>query len=168
LGSSAQDTSKGHGALTDAQLIADTKAAYGWTADAFEIPANIKKDWEIIGSRGAADRAEWEERFASISNNKQNEFNRAFALDAPKRLAAVVRAFKKQTSEEAPKHATRKSSELGIECHQPSDARNRWRICRTCLGQTTQNPRIWVSLTQITVGVVISTGVSVNMVWPRP
>ena len=50
LGSSAQDTSKGHGALTDAQLIAD-KVAYGWTADAFEIPADIKKDWEIIGSR---------------------------------------------------------------------------------------------------------------------
>ena len=119
LGSSAQDTSKGHGALTDAQLIADTKAAYGWTADAFEIPANIKKAWEIIGSRGAAERAEWEARFASISNNKQNEFNRAFALDAPKRLAAVVRAFKKQTSEEAPKHATRKSSELALNVINP-------------------------------------------------
>jgi transketolase len=119
LGSSAQDTSKGHGALTDAQLIADTKAAYGWTADAFEIPADIKKDWEIIGSRGAAERAEWEARFASISNNKQNEFNRAFALDAPKRLAAVVRAFKKQTSEDAPKHATRKSSELALNVINP-------------------------------------------------
>src|SRR6056300_316296 len=119
LGSSAQDTSKGHGALTDAQLIADTKAAYGWTADVFEIPADIKKDWEIIGSRGAAERAEWEARFASISNNKQNEFNRAFALDAPKRLAAVVRAFKKQTSEDAPKHATRKSSELALNVINP-------------------------------------------------
>ncbi|MGB0770818.1 MAG: transketolase family protein, partial [Paracoccaceae bacterium] len=119
LGSSAQDTSKGHGALTDAQLIADTKAAYGWTADAFEIPADIKKDWEIIGSRGAAERAEWNARFATLSNNKQSEFNRAFALDAPKRLAAVVRAFKKQTSEEAPKHATRKSSELALNVINP-------------------------------------------------
>ena len=42
LGSSAQDTSKGHGALTDATLVADTKAAYGWTSAAFEIPAEIK------------------------------------------------------------------------------------------------------------------------------
>ena len=42
LGSSAQDTSKGHGALTDPKLMADTKAAYGWTAAPFEIPAKIK------------------------------------------------------------------------------------------------------------------------------
>jgi len=58
LGSSAQDTSKGHGALTDATLIADTKAAYGWTGGPFEIPADIKSQWESIGSRGATDRAE--------------------------------------------------------------------------------------------------------------
>lgn len=50
LGSSAQDTSKGHGALTDAKLIADTKAAYGWTSAAFEIPADVKKAWEAIGA----------------------------------------------------------------------------------------------------------------------
>ena len=100
-------------------MIADTKAAYGWTADAFDIPADIKNDWEIIGSRGAAERAEWNARFETLSNNKQNEFNRAFALDAPKRLAAVVRAFKKQTSEEAPKHATRKSSELALNVINP-------------------------------------------------
>ena len=38
LGSSAQDTSKGHGALTDAKLVADTKAAYGWDHAPFVIP----------------------------------------------------------------------------------------------------------------------------------
>ncbi|MDQ7069321.1 MAG: transketolase [Rhodobacterales bacterium] len=114
LGSSAQDTSKGHGALTDAQLIKDTKAAYGWTADIFEIPADIKSGWEAIGSRGASVRAEWEARFATISGRKQEQFNRAYALDAPKRLSAVIKAYKKQLSEDALKVATRKASEMAL------------------------------------------------------
>jgi transketolase len=66
LGSSAQDTSKGHGALTDAKLIADTrKAAYGWDTPPSRSPPTIKAKWEAIGARGAAARAAWEARFAA-------------------------------------------------------------------------------------------------------
>ncbi|MHA6262130.1 transketolase [Arenibacterium sp. CAU 1754] len=119
LGSSAQDTSKGHGALTDPQLISDAKAAYGWTTGPFDVPTDIKKDWEAIGSRGSAARAEWEERFASISERRQAEFNRAYAREAPKRLSAVIKALKKQNSEAAPKVATRKSSEMVLEVVNP-------------------------------------------------
>ncbi|MEC8042070.1 MAG: transketolase, partial [Pseudomonadota bacterium] len=119
LGSAAQDTSKGHGALTDEKLIADTKEAYGWTYGPFEIPADIKSAWEAIGSRGAADRAEWEERLGSISERKQAEFARIFDRDAPKRLAPTIRALKKQMSEEQPKLATRASSEKVLEVVNP-------------------------------------------------
>ncbi len=119
IGSAAQDTPKAHGALTDATLIADTKAAYGWTADAFEIPADIKSAWEAIGSRGAADRAEWEARFATLSQSKQNEFNRVYAGDAPKKLSAAVKALKKQASEDQPKVATRKASEMTLAALNP-------------------------------------------------
>ena len=56
LGHAAQDTSKGHGALTDADQMAAAKAAYGWTTGPFEVPADVKSAWEAIGSRGAADR----------------------------------------------------------------------------------------------------------------
>ncbi|MCG7574932.1 transketolase [Phaeobacter sp. CNT1-3] len=111
LGSAAQDTSKGHGALTDEQLIADTKAAYGWDHAPFEIPADIKSAWEAIGARGSEERAAWEERLGSISERKQAEFARIFDRDAPKRLAPTIRALKKQMSEEQPKLATRASSE---------------------------------------------------------
>ena len=114
LGSAAQDTSKGHGALTDPKVVADAKAAYGWTAGTFEVPADIKSQWEAIGSRGVAVRAEWEARFASVSQNKQNEFNRAYALDVPNKLSAAIKALKKKISEEQPKVATRKSSELAL------------------------------------------------------
>ena len=119
LGSAAQDTSKGHGALTDDTVIANTKEAYGWTAAPFDIPADIKSAWEAIGARGAADRAEWEARLASISERKQAEFKRIFDLDAPKRLAPTIRALKKQMSEEQPKLATRASSEKVLKVVNP-------------------------------------------------
>ena len=119
LGHAAQDTSKGHGALTDDAQMAEAKALYGWTSGPFEVPTDIKSAWEAIGSRGASEHAAWKERFASISGNKQAEFNRAYALDAPKKLSATIKAFKKQVSESAPKVATRKSSEMTLQVVNP-------------------------------------------------
>ncbi len=119
LGSSAQDTAKGHGALTDKQLIADTKAAYGWNHGPFEIPADIKSQWEAMGERGSKAHAEWDERKAQMSERKQAEFDRAIAREAPKALASKIRAFKKQAVEEAKKVATRKSSEMVLDAVNP-------------------------------------------------
>ncbi|MGR3660560.1 MAG: transketolase [Paracoccaceae bacterium] len=119
FGSSAQDTSKGHGALTDAGLIADARKMYGWTAGAFEIPADIKAGWEAIGARGAEEFTAWEERFASVSANKQAAFNRAYALEAPKKLSAAIKAHKRLMTEEKPKVATRKASEMALSVINP-------------------------------------------------
>ena len=119
LGSSAQDTSKGHGALTDATLVADTKAAYGWTSAAFEIPAEIKAQWADIGRKGTAARLEWEARLAGLSSTKQAEFARIYAGDAPKKLGAAIKALKKQVAADAPKVATRKSSEMVLNVVNP-------------------------------------------------
>ncbi len=111
LGHAAQDTSKGHGALTDQDQLNAAKEAYDWPHDAFVIPAEVKAAWEAIGARGKAERAAWEERFAQVSERKQAEFNRAYAFEAPKKLAGAIRSFKKQMSEDQPKLATRASSE---------------------------------------------------------
>jgi len=119
LGHAAQDTSKGHGALTDAHQMAAAKAAYGWTTGPFEVPADVKSAWEEIGKHGADDRRNWEERFDAMSRSKREEFNRALAGDAPKKLSATIKAFKKQTSENAPKLATRASSEKTLEVLNP-------------------------------------------------
>ena len=119
LGSSAQDTSKGHGALTDATLVADTKAAYGWTSAAFEIPAEIKAQWADIGRKGTAARLEWEARLAGLSGTKQAEFARIYAGDAPKKLGAAIKALKKQVAADAPKVATRKASEMVLNVVNP-------------------------------------------------
>ena len=119
LGHAAQDTSKGHGALTDADQLAAAKAVYGWTGGAFEVPADIKAQWEAMGARGAEERAAWEARFAEVSQRKQEQFNRAYAGDPHKRLSAAIKSFKKQVSEDQPKVATRKSSEMALSVINP-------------------------------------------------
>ena len=119
LGHAAQDTSKGHGALTDADQLAAAKAVYGWTGGAFEVPVEIKAQWEAMGARGAEERAAWEARFAEVSQRKQDQFNRAYAGDPHKRLSAAIKSFKKQVSEDQPKVATRKSSEMALSVINP-------------------------------------------------
>jgi transketolase len=119
LGSSAQDTSKGHGALTDAKLIADTRAVYGWDHGPFVIPGDVKAAWEAIGRRGAAVREAWEARLATLSATRQAEFGRIFSGDVPAKLAVAIRAVKKTAVETAPKIATRRASEIVLEAINP-------------------------------------------------
>ncbi len=119
LGHAAQDTSKGHGALTDHDQLVAAKEAYGWSYGPFEVPGEIKQAWESIGARGAEDRTAWEGRLAEVSERRQAEFARIFAREVPKKLSARIKALKKQISEEQPKVATRKSSEMVLEVVNP-------------------------------------------------
>ena len=119
LGHAAQDTAKAHGALTDPDQLRAAKDAYGWSHGPFEIPADIKADWEAIGRRGAAERQAWEARLAAAPTRRRAEFARIMAGKAPRRLAPRIRALKKQISDEAPKVATRKSSEMVLEVVNP-------------------------------------------------
>jgi transketolase len=119
LGHAAQDTSKGHGALTDADQNATAKDGWGWSYGPFEVPAEIKSWWEEVGHRGAAEREAWDGRLAALSERKQAEFARVFAGEAPKKLSSVIRALKKQNAEAQPKVATRKASEMVLEVVNP-------------------------------------------------
>ncbi len=119
LGHAAQDTSKGHGALTDPEQLKAAKEAYGAPMGDFEVSAEAREQWAAIGMRGASTHKEWHDRFAALSASKQAEFKRVYAGEAPKKLSATIRALKKQISEGAPKVATRKSSEMTLEVINP-------------------------------------------------
>ncbi|SHL29805.1 transketolase [Roseovarius marisflavi] len=119
LGHAAQDTSKGHGALTNPEQLAAAKDAYGWPYGPFEVPADVKSAWEEIGKRGASEQAAWAARLAEMSAPRQAEFTRIFDRDVPPKLSARIKALKKQISEEAPKVATRQSSEMVLEVVNP-------------------------------------------------
>ena len=119
LGHAAQDTSKGHGALTDAEQLQAAKDAYGWTGGPFEVPADVKSAWEAIGQRGAVDRSAWEARLSEQTERRQAEFARVMSMTPAKKLSSRIRALKKQIAEEQPKVATRKSSEMVLEVVNP-------------------------------------------------
>jgi transketolase len=110
-----QGTAKAHGAPLGADEITGAKKALGWTAKKpFEIPRPIQKLWAATGARGASVRAEWEERFAKLSERKQQKFMAAMAGEAPAKLSAAVKRAKQQFSAEAPCVATRKASEMAL------------------------------------------------------
>jgi transketolase len=111
LGHAAQDTSKGHGALTDKAQLQAAKDAYGWKGGPFEIPAKIKAEWEAMGTRGAKAHADWSARVASLSAAKQAELIRIFSDEAPAKLPAAIRAVKKAAVAAPAKLATRSASE---------------------------------------------------------
>ena len=119
LGSAAQDTAKGHGALTDAGLIADAKAAYGWEHGPFEVPADVKGWWEEVGRRGAEARADWARRLEALGKGKRAEFDRRVTGEAPRALAGAIRKLKKAAAETPQKMATRKASETVLEAVNP-------------------------------------------------
>ncbi|WP_068110357.1 transketolase [Tropicimonas marinistellae] len=119
LGSSAQDTSKGHGALTDAQLIADTRAVYGWEHGPFVIPADVKSAWEQIGARGAGARSEWEGRLAALDADSRAEFERVQSGTLPAALAGALAEYRAKLVADAPKVATRKASEMALDVINP-------------------------------------------------
>jgi transketolase len=116
---SKQDTAKVHGSPLGAEEIAAVRDAYGWPYGPFEVPEEIASWWHEVGSRGGEARRAWEERFDTLSDARRREFNRVVAGEPPKRLAATIRALKKQTSDSRPKVATRKASEMVLEVVNP-------------------------------------------------
>ncbi|MEO0391335.1 MAG: transketolase [Pseudomonadota bacterium] len=119
LGHAAQDTSKGHGALTDEAQLRAAKEAYGWPHGAFVVPSDVKAAWEAIGARGAEARTAWQARLDALGAGKRAQFERAYAGAAPKKLSATIKALKKQISDSQPKLATRASSETVLEVLNP-------------------------------------------------
>ncbi|MBV7409988.1 transketolase [Maritimibacter sp. DP1N21-5] len=119
FGSSKQDSAKAHGSPLGDEEIAKLRETYGWNATAFEIPANVAQDWKAIGERGVEARRAWEGRVADLSDQRQKELSRVFSLEAPSKLSARIKALKKQISDEKPKVATRKASEMVLEIVNP-------------------------------------------------
>lgn len=109
------DTSGAHGSPLGEDEIAATKEIYGWPHAAFEVPDDVLSAWRAHGARGAEAHAEWAARFAKLSGARQAEFTRRMRGEAPAKLVSAIRALKKQVSEQTPKVATRKSSEMVLE-----------------------------------------------------
>ncbi len=102
-----------HGAPLGAEEIAAARVALGWTHAPFTVPDEVYKAWHAIAARGRAARLDWEKRFAG--HDKQGAFETAQAKPDARALNAAITAYKAQLSEEKPKVATRKASQMALE-----------------------------------------------------
>jgi transketolase len=107
-------TSKAHGEPLGAEEMAGTKAALNWPHAPFEVPDYIRAAWLEAGTRGDAERLEWEERLAGKPLPQRNEFLRRTTGERPD-LNKVIAGLK-DTLLNAPQNiATRKASELALD-----------------------------------------------------
>ena len=108
-------TEKSHGSPLGADEIAAARQRLGWSAPAFEIPADILSQWRVAGERNRQARLAWGERLAALESGRHAEFLRRLSGDVAERLAAAVGNLK-QSLAQAPKDiATRAASELALD-----------------------------------------------------
>jgi len=104
-------TAKAHGAPLGEEEIAGARAALGWPHPPFEIPEDILGAWRAAGARGAAVAEAWQGRLDGLEADTRNEFERRMRGDLPAGWREALAAMKQAIVEEAPKIATRVSSQ---------------------------------------------------------
>lgn len=105
-----QGTHNVHGSPLGLDEIAAARGALGWSADAFDIPADILADWRSLGAKGAESRAEWEKRLTA--DPRGGEFSARIAGELP--VLDGWHAYRERLAAERPTLATRKSSENAL------------------------------------------------------
>ncbi|SCA55757.1 transketolase 1, thiamin-binding [Candidatus Terasakiella magnetica] len=105
---------KTHGAPLGDEEIATMREQLGWDAAPFEIPEKTLTKWREAGARGAEMREAWQERFNELDLDAQETFVRTNDGGLPENWLATANDYKKQLCEDAPKKATRQSSQMAL------------------------------------------------------
>ncbi|MBO4226529.1 transketolase [Bradyrhizobium neotropicale] len=108
-------TNKVHGEALGADELKAAKEKLGISLEPFSVPDDVLKAWREAGARGAAERQEWEARYAELGSRKRAEFERRLRHERPASLAKALKGHKKALLENPLNVATRKSSEAAIE-----------------------------------------------------
>ncbi|MDN3647578.1 transketolase [Reinekea marina] len=111
-----------HGAPLGDEEIKLTREKLGWTAPAFEIPADIQDAWNAQ-EKGKAAQAAWEEKFAAYSAEFPElaaEYTRRMAGDLPDNFDDIAEQFIKEVDAKGDTIASRKASQNSIEALAPS------------------------------------------------
>lgn len=107
-----------HGAPLGPEEAAAAKAALGWDAEPFEIPAELALGWHEIGARGEGARAAWEARLAASA--QAGEFLRRTRRDLPDTYCAAVASARTALFNAPQKVATRKASQMALDALAPA------------------------------------------------
>ena len=121
-GAPKQGTQTMHGEAMGAEDIAIARKTLGWNSPPFEIPADIRAEWDRR-EKGAKAEAQWRTRFAAYKQEfpaLASELERRMAGDLPVDFDDLVRAFVGGAQAEAKTLATRQSSQAALNAIGPS------------------------------------------------
>jgi transketolase len=110
-------TSKAHGEPLGAEEIKLTRAAIGWGAEPFVIPADVAAAWDHRDA-GAAAQHEWEERYSAFVQEFPEQalaFERRMAGDLPDNFAQIAVDAVASAHSKAETVASRKASQIALE-----------------------------------------------------
>lgn len=99
-------TAGSHGAPLGAEEIAGTRAALGWTAAPFEIPAEIVDAWRATGSADA--HQAWQDRLAG--SDRADDFVAQISGEPGEAEIAALDAWRRKVAADKPVLATRAAS----------------------------------------------------------
>ena len=113
--------SSSHGSPLGADEIKGAREKLGWTSPAFEVPADILKQWRDAGSRGKAAREAWTRKRDALASGLRAEFTRRMAGEIDQEgLSAAVHAVKAKLAAAPKEIATRNASEFALETLVPA------------------------------------------------
>jgi transketolase len=110
-------TAATHGSPLGAEEVAGARQKLGWSHPPFVVPNEILAAWRAAGERGAQPRKAWAARLAA--HKDRAEFERRIEGELPEGVGAAIAALKRATSAEAPKLATRQSSQKVLDALAP-------------------------------------------------
>jgi transketolase len=102
-------TAAAHGSPLGAEEIKGAKERLHWEFGPFVVPDDLYAEWRQAGSRGAAERTQWETRLAA-SSDKRGEFERRMKGDLPPDFDAVIAKICDDFRAKNAKIATRQAS----------------------------------------------------------
>jgi transketolase len=117
-----QGTAAMHGEAMGNEEIAATRKNLGWTSPPFEIPAEMRAQWDMR-EKGARVEQEWRTRFAAYKSEfpaLAAELERRMSGDLPSGFDDIVTACINQAQTEGKSLATRQSSQAALNAFGPS------------------------------------------------
>ena len=104
-----------HGAPLGEDEIAGAREALGWSHPPFEIPDPVLAAWRNAGEAGAPEATAWDQRLAALDPALAQAFEAAVKGELAEGWQAALADLKKSLAAEAPKVATRVSSQKVLE-----------------------------------------------------
>ncbi|MCI0429823.1 MAG: transketolase, partial [Rhodospirillales bacterium] len=110
-------TAATHGSPLGTEEVAAAREALHWPHAPFVVPDDVLDAWRAIGRRGSREYQAWKNRLDADAD--RIEFDRRTNGDLPAGLDAAIAAVKQAASTEAPKLATRQSSQKVLDAVAP-------------------------------------------------